>query len=345
MQHGIANWQAAKTPIALSASIVATILTFVLVWLLAPAKSYVYELFFERSWIQHATTLCFWVTIATLALKHIAFRYERQAYELGKKVLTDPELRSTLIWSDADMVRQKFTDIQYQPYQRSIIFARLLNALDRLRKTQSTKTIEDYFHTRSDIDTSELESSYAGIRYLTWLIPTLGFIGTVMGIGVGIAGFANIIQLAQGFQEVKKSLPIVTQALGTAFDTTLLALGLSAIVVFYMSFLLKSQEQLLERIDNLCFDEVCALFQEHSTASDEIVQAIRDFVKDIRDSMNGNRAEIVRVIRSELPVQLSDQLAPQIERLGMDISGALEKLLHSTAQPTPGTAHGLLPEK
>jgi biopolymer transport protein ExbB/TolQ len=298
------------------ASIAATTLTFTLVWLLAPAKTYVYELFFERSWIQHATTFCFWLTMATLALKSFAFRAERAAYALGKTLLATPALGSTLIWSDADMVRQKFADSQYRSYHHSITFTRILHALDRLRKTQSTKAIEDYCRTRSDIDASELESSYAGIRYLTWLIPTLGFIGTVMGIGVGIAGFAHIIQHAQGFQEVQQSLPIVTQALGTAFDTTLLALGLSAVVVFYMSFLLQSQEQLLESIDNLCFDEVCALFQEHSTTSDEIVQALRDFVQDMRDSMNGNRAEIVRVIRHELPVELSDQLALRIERLG-----------------------------
>lgn len=310
--------------LASSLTLGGTFLTFGLVWLFAPSDSYIYRLFFERSWIQYASTFCFWLIIATLVLKQLSFRKEQIAFKKAQGILTDKQLSSTLIWSDAHSVRQKFTGKESQPYQHSLTFSRIVNALDRLFKTQSTKAVEDYFRTRSDIDSGELESSYAGIRYFTWLIPTLGFIGTVMGIGIGIAGFADIIQRAQDFREIQKFLPIVTNSLGTAFDTTLLALGLSAVAVFYMSFLLKREEQLLEQIDHLCLDAVCPLFREHSSASDEIIRAFHDDVEQIRSSMNGNRAAIENVIRQEFPALLSDELAPRFKDLAIHLQAIAE---------------------
>jgi len=306
----------------------ATIVTYVLVWLLTSKEDYFYKLFYERSWIQYASTLCFWLATAILVFKQLASYRERQAYEQARQVLADPQLSSTLFWSDADGVRQKFLDKKFQPYQSSITFTRIANALHRLRMTQSTNALEDYFHTRSDIDSGELDSSYANIRYFTWLIPTLGFIGTVMGIGIGIAEFAGIIQTAEGLKEIQANLPIVTNQLGTAFDTTLLALGYSAIAVFYMSFFMRREEQLLEEIDNLCFDGVCPLFQEHSTASDEIIKAFNENVEELRKSMNGNRAAIENVIRREFPTLLSDELAPRFEKIAVH----LERIAASAGQ-------------
>jgi hypothetical protein len=95
-----------------------------------------------------------------------------------------------------------------------------------------------------------------------------------------------------------------------------------------MSFLQKRQEHILEAIDHLCFDDVCALFQEHSTASAEVVQAIADKVNLIIERNNGNRAQIEAVIRDELPTLLSEKL----QALGAILSCHLERIASSTAQ-------------
>lgn len=292
-----------------------TTITFLLIALFAPDKSYVHALFFERGPIQYITTYCFWIIVVMLGIKHVAFLNEIEAYTKAGEIIRKLGEGVTLIWSDVHRVRQNFTDESLKNHQTSAVFERIINGLDRLRKTKSTKAFEDYFRTRSNIDYDELESSYAGIRYFAWLIPTLGFIGTVLGIGIGIKGFADIIANAQDFKVVQKYLPTVTSYLGTAFDTTLLALGLSAVAVFYLSFLLKRQEQLLGEIDNLCFDGVCPLFQEHSGTSEEIIKAFGDNVDQIRKSMAGNRAAIEQVIRQEFPALLVDELTPQFQSL------------------------------
>lgn len=281
-----------------------TAATYGLVLLFFRQGTYTYTLFMERSWIQHASTFCFWAAMVTLFLKHRKFTREKEAYRTGLGLLEKKaHSETTLIWSDADRIGGEFKE---EKYGKSITFNRILHGLDRLRKTQSTDAFGEYFRTRSDIDSGELESSYAGIRYLIWLIPTLGFIGTVMGISLGIQGFSDIIAKSQDFNEIRKSLPSVTYYLGTAFDTTFLALALSVLAVFYMSFLLKKEEQLLEQIDNLCFDELIPLFQEHSRDADKIVHHLGQQTEQIINNANGNRASLENTLR-KLPALVKQE--------------------------------------
>lgn len=281
---------------ALGLAAAATAATFVLVGVLAPEGSYPYELFFHRSWIQYATTFCFWVTMATLGLRHGGHFLEAKAFRSAEAALTG-FADTTLIWSESDGVRDVLEAEKLAPFRESIVISRILNALERLRKSRSTSELDDYMRARSEMDYSELESSYATIRYFIWLIPTLGFIGTVMGIGIGIAGFASIIQNADNFRAIQEALPEVTGNLGTAFDTTLLALGLSALAVFYSSFLLKQQEQLLGQIDNLCIDGVVALFREYSPDTDAIIKALGENIEQLRTAMNGNRGALEALMK------------------------------------------------
>jgi biopolymer transport protein ExbB/TolQ len=290
----------------------ATALTYFTVATLSTRSSYIFVVFFERSWIQYASTLCFWMAIASLALMSLSLRRQREAFVAARAVLRNPGLASTLIWTDAERVRAMFITAEHQRYRDSIVFTRIVNALDRLRKAQSTSALGDYFRTRGDADQNELETSYSAVRFLIWVIPTLGFLGTVMGISFGIQQFAQAIQVARDFDEIKKQLPTVTDQLGTAFDTTLLALVLSAVAVLFMSLLLKRQEQLLESIDNLCSDEVGAMFAEHSRDSQEIIQALGESIEALRNNMNGNRAAIAQVITDKLPSLLSAEIGSHV---------------------------------
>lgn len=313
----------------LAASMAATAATFALVWLVAPSGSYLYDFFFDRSWIQYASTFCFWAVMAILIGKYLQFRLEREAYETARAVLDAPPFgtgQSSLIWADACHSRQEFIAPAKLQYANSIVFLRIVHALSRLEKTQSTNAMQEYCRTRSELDAGALDTSYSDVRFLLWLIPTLGFIGTVMGIGLAIAGFSEVISSASDFNAVRKYLPTVSYYLGTAFDTTLLALGLSAVAVFYMSWLLKREEQLLSSIDTLCFDGLCASFQEHSTASRDIVQAIGDLEKQVSERMNGNRGEVVAVMRDELPLLVASELSGQL-------SAALEQVEASLGKP------------
>ena len=83
---------------------------------------------------------------------------------------------------------------------------------------------------------SKIDGEQSFMRYTAWAIPSVGFIGTVLGIA-GALGYADQAGSTEG-------LKLVTDMLGVAFDTTLVALFLSIILVFSMHFLEKKEEDL-----------------------------------------------------------------------------------------------------
>ena len=75
------------------------------------------------------------------------------------------------------------------------------------------------------------------VRYISWAIPSIGFIGTVRGIGDA---------LGQAYKAVEGDISGVTVSLGVAFNGTFVALVLS-IIMFALHQLQLSQERLVLR--------------------------------------------------------------------------------------------------
>lgn len=76
---------------------------------------------------------------------------------------------------------------------------------------------------------------YTLLRYLTWVIPTVGFIGTVVGIALALA----MIDPSAAVQPLGE----IARALGVSFFTTLVALVDSAILVLLLQ-LVQAREEL-----------------------------------------------------------------------------------------------------
>ncbi|MDR2971639.1 MAG: MotA/TolQ/ExbB proton channel family protein [Bacteroidales bacterium] len=85
-----------------------------------------------------------------------------------------------------------------------------------------------------DIYQSEMESEQSFIRYAAWAIPSVGFIGTVYGIGKSL----DLAKEAATQEGIKK----ITDALGVAFDTTLWALILIIILMYTIHSFQKKQD-------------------------------------------------------------------------------------------------------
>jgi biopolymer transport protein ExbB/TolQ len=81
-----------------------------------------------------------------------------------------------------------------------------------------------------------LESELSMIRYILWAIPSIGFIGTVRGIGTA---------LSQANRAVSGDISGVTESLGVAFNSTLVALLISILLMFLVHQLQLVQERLV----------------------------------------------------------------------------------------------------
>lgn len=113
-------------------------------------------------------------------------------------------------------------------------------------------TINQYFKTHSvsdslsvlnsnlELETHRLDLRYSMSKYVVWAIPTFGFIGTVVGIAQAL-GNLNIDDLTG--EKKAAAFKVLTSNLGLAFDTTIVALALSAILVFILHVVQKGEEE------------------------------------------------------------------------------------------------------
>jgi biopolymer transport protein ExbB/TolQ len=78
-----------------------------------------------------------------------------------------------------------------------------------------------------------VDLSYSLIRYIAWVIPTMGFIGTVIGIGAALAS-------VPAGTEIK--MDVIAHQLAVGFDCTMVALVESAILVFVLHIVQEKEE-------------------------------------------------------------------------------------------------------
>ena len=76
-----------------------------------------------------------------------------------------------------------------------------------------------------DQESERLESELSMIRYIIWAIPSIGFIGTVRGIGEA---------LSQAHIAVEGDIAGMTASLGVAFNSTYVALVVSIFLMFFL---------------------------------------------------------------------------------------------------------------
>jgi len=101
-----------------------------------------------------------------------------------------------------------------------------------------------------DLYLHELDLGYHMIRYVVWLIPTIGFVGSVMGIGgaLSVAGATKA--------DDPNLLSNTTSAMSIAFNGTFLALLLSATLVFIMHIAQLKEEKALNSSAQYCLDQL-----------------------------------------------------------------------------------------
>ena len=119
----------------------------------------------------------------------------------------------------------------------------LLMALQRFDSTRNVQDVSQAAYDLCDSEADRLDSELSMIRYIAWAIPSIGFIGTVRGIGEA---------LAQAHKAVEGDIAGVTQSLGVAFNSTFVALLLSIILMFMVHQLQLTQERFVLDSKSYC---------------------------------------------------------------------------------------------
>jgi len=132
-------------------------------------------------------------------------------------------------------------------HQRMLLPRALLNALRRFNSTRNIQDVSSSTNIVFESEADRLESELSMIRYISWAIPSIGFIGTVRGIGEA---------LAQADKAVQGDIAGVTQSLGVAFNSTFIALLISIFLMFLVYQLQLLQERLVFDSQNYVDDKL-----------------------------------------------------------------------------------------
>ncbi len=126
--------------------------------------------------------------------------------------------------------------------QRNLLLPRaLLSGLQRFGATRNVQDVSSAAHTLVNSEAERLESELSMVRYIAWAIPSIGFIGTVRGIGSAL-GLAH--------RAVDGDISGVTESLGVAFNSTFIALLISIVLMFIVHQLQLLQERLVFETEN-----------------------------------------------------------------------------------------------
>lgn len=305
--------------------------------------NYLYQLFIERSWVQFVTTgLAGW-TLGILILKMVHIKKQRSAMSLDALPQEiSPEINMYNVADFYDHVinlPRKLHD--------SFMHKRLRKGLEYFYVRESNSEVAGMMSSQSDIDANSIASSYAQAKVFLWAIPIMGFIGTVLGIGGAIGSFAETLANASDPEAMMGGLQTVLGGLGTAFDTTFLALVFSILLMIPASSLQATEEDVLNLVDEYSNDNLIKRLNDgsaggqftDSAALKSLGEAISASNKDVVGKfgeIHGNMKEVYdkqtehyKTVAEAVDKQLSaieDRAKGYESKLDEDISGSVKNL-------------------
>ena len=199
--------------------------------------------------IQNLMWIVFFVGAGELFLRYVAGSEEARQFELG------------FLPQDAEtMLGKKNVSVIYRHVRKTDPDARhwLQGLLTRVSHqflgSGSVDQVNSVFNSSMELYQHEVDLRYHMLRYVAWLIPTLGFVGTVYGIALALnrAGVSFADENLDMSADGPRIMGELTGLLSVAFYTTLLALLLSAVLMFALHLLQLREEGVLNRVGQYC---------------------------------------------------------------------------------------------
>ena len=237
--------------ITLTVSLVTAVVVIALLTKILPPSAAAILLDINRSTypltVQNILWLAFFAGLGELSIRWRMGRLEASQIDRGYL----PEDEETVLRPGEDLVpiyqkvrSSKYRETCFVPrlIERCVLGFNISHSADQTNSLLNS-SLELYLH--------EIDLRYNIVRYITWLIPSLGFIGTVIGIMLALnyAGDRANVQSPDMLYQV-------TERLGVAFSTTLLALVMASILVFLQNIIQGREETALNRAGQYCLDNL-----------------------------------------------------------------------------------------
>jgi len=196
--------------------------------------------------VQNIMWIAFFGALGEVYVRYVTAKAESS--QLHQKYL--PEDDTTVL--QADDLKEIYRNVRNSPGARKCFLPRLIErCILQFQTSSSIDQSASLLNTSVEMFVHEIDLRYNMLRYLTWLMPTLGFIGTVIGIGLALSYAGE-----PGRMQDPTLLTTVTSRLAVSFDATFLALVMTGIVLVFQNIVQSKEEHALNHADQYCLDNL-----------------------------------------------------------------------------------------
>jgi len=118
---------------------------------------------------------------------------------------------------------------------------RMAQALAHLQEKGSADGFADYLRDLADQDEERTHANFGLVRFICWVTPVLGFLGTVLHFGTALGGLSA--------EQIGEKLAHVVGEMGTAFNTTTVALTAATAMMFFLFLCERTEKEVIHTVD------------------------------------------------------------------------------------------------
>ncbi len=213
-------------------------------------QSFAGQIFFSGGWVTYTELFLFTWGLGMLFLKN--GKYKRQRAALLLDVLPK-DIARQIKQSNVERFIAHLYGLP-EHLRDSMMVNRIRKALELFEARTNNSEVAGLMNAQSNVDANRIAGSYALLKVFLWALPILGFVGTVIGLSEAMASFGSTD--LTDINALKDAVGSITAGLSSAFNTTLLGLLLSMLLIFPMSAVQKREEDCLTDIDAFCNENI-----------------------------------------------------------------------------------------
>jgi biopolymer transport protein ExbB/TolQ len=229
-------WDAPDRKVIMALAFAASLIFIAFFSIVLPGDSRVARLVFDTHsphfyypfTIQNAEHILLFIGLGEL---YVRWRSGAKELSFVRMRLLPEDSETVLESSDLGPIRKGVAGLSNQ--QHGILPSLIEVCILQFQSGRSVDQTVAVMNSNLELIQHRVDLSYSLIRYIAWLIPTLGFIGTTIGIGSALASVPSSGDI---------DMPALARQLSVGFDCTMVALAESAILVFCLHMVQEKEE-------------------------------------------------------------------------------------------------------
>jgi biopolymer transport protein ExbB/TolQ/uncharacterized protein YukE len=295
--------------------------TMLVLALLFPVGLMIFDptLMFERGWEQYVGTGIYFWAVVTLCRELVRIWRNEQAFEDVPLLLK--RVHAALAHSGSGEGPSPTSVVADDDARILPLRVRQLTSFLRESRSPSVTQLMEVNREGSGLDQEQMAGRFTLTRYILYLLPVIGFIGTVEGISRALMNISKVLPMVKNLDGFLTNLTSVTAALQIAFDSTLLALFLSAALMLVQTLVFRRSEDILARVDRWVVEHVLPQVGTDNPLAEQLTAAIGKQIDELGNKLTRVLEPAVKAL-SEQTDKLGEslrvpigQFAREMERL------------------------------